>query len=182
MARPDALTLAINGLAARIEVAPGDTLLDALRDGLGLTGTRPGCRQGGCGACHVLIDGRSVASCELPAEAAAGCQVTTLEGLDPRLAQAFADEGAAQCGYCIPGMMVSAQALIRSVTDPSLAQVRQALARHRCRCGAHRRIERAVLRAAAEGRDGSIGGAPACRDARPDKPAVVASVDVGNPT
>lgn len=150
MVSPDELTLSINGQARRVPAQPGDTLLDALRDGLGLNGTRPGCRQGGCGACHVLIDGRSVATCDLPAEAAAGCEVMTLEGLDPRLAQAFADEGAAQCGYCIPGMMVSAQALIAAVASPSIAQVREALSRHRCRCGVHRRIERAVLRAAAD--------------------------------
>jgi nicotinate dehydrogenase subunit A len=157
MPHPGEATLTVNARPVRVPVQPGDTLLDLLRDGLGLTGTRPGCRQGGCGACHVLVDGRSVASCDMPVEAVQGRCVTTLEGLDARIAEAFAAEGAGQCAYCIPGMMVSAQALLASVPSPTLEQVRAALARHLCRCGVHARIERAVLRAAG----GPLGEDPA---------------------
>jgi nicotinate dehydrogenase subunit A len=149
MPNPVQTPLTVNGNAVQVPVLPGDTLLDLLRDGLGLTGTRPGCRQGGCGACHVLVDGRSVASCDFPAEVARGCSVTTVEGLPSALVDAFVAEGAGQCAYCIPGMMASAQALLAVVPSPSPEQVREALARHLCRCGVHARIERAVLRAAA---------------------------------
>jgi nicotinate dehydrogenase subunit A len=147
-----AVELVVNGKASRAHVLPGDTLLDLLRDGLGLTGTRPGCRQGQCGACHAMVDGRALASCDYPAEAAAGREVVTVEGLEPHMAQAFIDAGAAQCGYCIPGMMVAAQALLAANPDPTVAQVRGALERHLCRCGVHRRIEAAVLQAARCGR------------------------------
>ncbi|MGA1327462.1 MAG: (2Fe-2S)-binding protein [Rubrivivax sp.] len=146
--RASKVSVMVNGQQADVEVLPGDTLLDVLRDGLGLTGTRAGCRQGACGACHVLVDGRALASCDLPATAVDGRQVVTLEGLDPRLADAFIEEGAAQCGYCIPGMMAAAQGLLAVCAVPALEQVRAALAGHLCRCGVHARVEQAVLRAA----------------------------------
>lgn len=136
----------VNGRAC--ELAAQARLLDALREGLGLVGTREGCGAGACGACHVLVDGRSVASCELSAEACEGRAVTTVEGLDTRLRAAFVAEQAAQCGYCSSGMLVAAAALLRANPRPSEADVKAALDRHLCRCGAHPRIVRAVRRAA----------------------------------
>ena len=141
----------VNGRALEIDAAPNARLLDVLRDGLRLVGSREGCGANACGACHVLIDGNSVAACDMPLWAAQGKAITTVEGLDPRLAQAFADEQAAQCGFCSSGMLVAAAALLRVNPQPSDAQVRQALDGHLCRCGAHNRIVRAVLRAAAMG-------------------------------
>lgn len=136
----------VNGRAC--ELAAQARLLDALREGLGLVGTREGCGAGACGACHVLVDGRSVASCELSVEACEGRAVTTVEGLDTRLRAAFVAEQAAQCGYCSSGMLVAAAALLRANPRPSEADVKAALDRHLCRCGAHPRIVRAVRRAA----------------------------------
>ncbi len=138
--------LVVNGRAC--ELAAKARLLDALREGLGLVGTREGCGAGACGACHVLVDGRSVASCEQAVEACEGHAVTTVEGLDPRLRAAFVAEQAAQCGYCSSGMLVAAAALLRANPRPSEAEVKAALDRHLCRCGAHPRIVRAVRRAA----------------------------------
>ena len=146
-------TLMVNGRALEIDAAPNARLLDVLRDGLPdglrLVGSREGCGANACGACHVLIDGNSVAACDTPLWAAQGKAITTVEGLDPRLAQAFADEQAAQCGFCSSGMLVAAAALLRTTPQPDEMQVRQALDGHLCRCGAHNRIVRAVLRAAA---------------------------------
>ena len=141
-------SLMVNGRALEIDAAPNARLLDVLRDGLRLVGSREGCGANACGACHVLIDGNSVAACDTPLWAAQGKAITTVEGLDPRLAQAFADEQAAQCGFCSSGMLVAAAALLRVNPQPSDAEVRQALDGHLCRCGAHNRIVRAVLRAA----------------------------------
>ena len=130
------------------------TLLQALRGDFGLNGPRYGCGAEACGACHVLLDGRSVPSCALPVEAASGREVTTLEGLGSRdaphpLQAAFLAEQAGQCGWCLSGIIVSAAALLREVLRPDEAQVRAALQPHLCRCGSHNRIIRAVLRAAA---------------------------------
>lgn len=124
------------------------TLLHVLREPLQLKGTRFGCGQGDCGACHVLVDGRSVPACDTPLWAVEGRQVTTVEGLPAALHQAFIDEQAGQCAYCLSGIQVSAMALLQAHPEPTEAQVRAALDRHLCRCGAHLRIVRAVLRAA----------------------------------
>ncbi len=134
------------------------SLLHALRDS-GLKGTRFGCGQAQCGACHVLIDGRSQPACDTPLWSVAGKQVTTVEGLGQGgqpgvLQQAFIDEQAAQCGYCLSGILVTARELLDHNPDPTPAQVRQALDGHLCRCGTHNRIVRAVLRAAAQLREG----------------------------
>lgn len=142
------ISLSVNGRPVGVDLDPAMPLLAVLRDELGLKGTRPGCGEGECGACHVLIDGRSVASCTLPLEAAAGRELTTVEGLERRFADAFVAEQAGQCGYCSSGMLVAAAALLRRVPRPDEAQVRAALDPHLCRCGAHPRIVRAVLRAA----------------------------------
>lgn len=141
--------LSVNGAVRSVQADPGARLVDVLRDELGLVGTRLGCGENACGACHVLMDGRSVAACDTPLWATVGHAITTVEGLHSALREAFEAEQAAQCGYCSSGMLVAAAALLRQQPQPSDAQVRQALDGHLCRCGAHNRIVRAVLRAAA---------------------------------
>ena len=143
------IALHVNGQVHAVDAAPAARLLDVLRGDLGLVGTRFGCGSGECGACHVLLDGRSVAACDTPLWAAQGHEVSTVEALPAGLRQAFVDEQAAQCGYCSSGVLVSAAALLKRVAQPSEAEVRSALDGHLCRCGAHNRIVRAVLRAAA---------------------------------
>jgi len=148
--------LRVNGVDRVVEADPATSLLSALRGPLGLMGTRFGCGLNQCGACNVLVDGRAVASCDLPLSAAAGKDVTTVEGLGSpeqphALQSAFIAEQAMQCGYCISGILISAAALLRRNPDPSEAEVRAALDRHLCRCGAHNRMVRAVLRAAKAG-------------------------------
>jgi aerobic-type carbon monoxide dehydrogenase small subunit (CoxS/CutS family) len=133
-------------------------LLSYLRFDLGLTGTKYGCGEGLCGACTVLVDGQPLRSCMTTVGAVAGGAVTTIEGLasDGELhpvQQAFVDEQAMQCGYCIPGFIMSATALLNREPQPSSAQVREALAEHMCRCGTYQRIQRAVERAATLARD-----------------------------
>jgi nicotinate dehydrogenase subunit A len=148
----DATPLSVNGQRHALSgpgCLPSARLLDVLRDELGLQGTRFGCGTGACGACHVLLDGRSVPACDTPLWAAGGHAVTTVEGLPSALRQAFEAEQAAQCGYCSAGMLVAAAALLQARPQPTDAEVRSALDGHLCRCGAHNRIVRAVLRAAA---------------------------------
>ena len=142
----------LNGVAA--ELPPEGSLLHALRE-VGLNGPRFGCGTEACGACHVLLDGRSVPSCTLPVEAVAGHEVTTLEGLGTRAAphalqRAFLEEQAGQCGFCLSGIIVTAAAFLRDHPDPTEEALREALDGHLCRCGSHNRILRAILRAAAE--------------------------------
>jgi nicotinate dehydrogenase subunit B len=139
-------------------LGPDRSLLSVLREDLQLTGAKPACGEGACGACTVLLDGVPVRGCKTPAVAAAGAEVTTIEGLaesgvlDP-VQRAFLEEGAVQCGYCIPGMVLAAVALLRSNADPDPFEIRAALAGNVCRCGGYTRIERAVTRAAASIRD-----------------------------
>ena len=145
--------LNVNGRVLTVDAADNTSLLDVLRDHLGLKGTRFGCGQNQCGACHVLIDGRSLPACDTPLWSLAGRQVITVEGLgNPQqphaLQAALIAEQAAQCGYCLSGIQVSAAALLADRPDPSEAEVRAALDPHLCRCGSHNRIVRAVLRAA----------------------------------
>jgi nicotinate dehydrogenase subunit A len=149
------LRLTVNGEPRDVVTDPDATLLDVLRDRLGLAGTRFGCGAGSCGACLVLVDGRPTPSCELPVSSVAGRSVTTVEGLgrDGRphpLQTAFLAEQAAQCGYCVPGILIGAAALLAADPRPDERAVAAALDRNLCRCGAHRRIIRAVLRAAEE--------------------------------
>lgn len=149
------MELNINGRASAIPAAWQDeTLLWVLREPLGLVGTRFGCGLGQCGACTVLLDGEPVRSCLLPARAAVGRAVTTVEGLAQpdgvlhRVQQAWLDEAVAQCGYCQSGQMMATVALLRRNPRPDVAQVDAALAGHLCRCGTQQRIRRAVQRAA----------------------------------
>jgi nicotinate dehydrogenase subunit A len=148
--------LRINGCEHIVAAEDQTPLLDVLRNTLGLVGTRFGCGSGECGACHVLLDGVSTPACDTPVASVQGRAIVTVEGLaaDGRpnaLQQAFLDEQAGQCGYCLSGILASATELLARVPQPSEAQVRAALDRHLCRCGAHNRIVRAVLRAAAAG-------------------------------
>jgi nicotinate dehydrogenase subunit A len=148
-------TLQVNGRAVTVEVDDPDTpLLYVLRDNIGLRGPRFGCGLGQCGACTVHVDGTAVRSCVTPLSSVGAGHVVTLEGLSPRdglhpLQQAFIDEQAVQCGYCINGMIMQAASLLKQTPHPSEHDVRQALANNLCRCGTHLRILRAVMRAAA---------------------------------
>jgi nicotinate dehydrogenase subunit A len=146
----------VNGVERSVAAHPGTSLLAVLRGELGLTATHFGCGLRQCGACNVLIDGHAVAACDTPLWAAAGKSVTTVEGLGTperphALQSAFMAEQAMQCGYCVSGILMSAAALLARNSDPSEAEVRAALDGNLCRCGAHNRMVRAVLRAAREG-------------------------------
>jgi nicotinate dehydrogenase subunit A len=152
---PEATRLTVNGQDREVAADPSTVLLDVLRRELGLTSTHFGCGANQCGACNVLIDGRAVASCDTPLWAATGKEITTVEGLGSAekphpLQRAFIAEQAMQCGYCASGILISAAALLKANPHPTDAQVRAALDRNLCRCGAHNRIVRAVLRAANE--------------------------------
>jgi nicotinate dehydrogenase subunit A len=151
----ESIKLRVNGVEHTVEAEPASPLLDALRGALGLTGTHFGCGANQCGACNVMIDGQAVAACDTPMWAAAGKDIVTVEGLGTPelphpLQRAFLAEQAAQCGYCTSGILMSAAALLKRNPDPSDSEVRAALDRNLCRCGAHNRIVRAVLRAAKE--------------------------------
>ncbi|MBS0523445.1 MAG: (2Fe-2S)-binding protein [Proteobacteria bacterium] len=147
------ITFTLNGAAKSIDVPETTPLLEALRNHLGLMGTRYGCGLEQCGACMVLLDGEPVFACTRETGTVAGRSVTTIEGLgtadklDP-LQQAFLDEQAGQCGYCLSGIILSAKALLDRNPSPSRAEIVAALDRHLCRCGTHQRIIRAVERAA----------------------------------
>ena len=146
-------TLNVNGLRHEVGAEPETPLLYVLRNDLKLKGARFGCGHGQCGACTVLVDGKAVQSCDLPLSAAAGKAITTVEGLAVNgkphpLQQAFIDEQAAQCGYCITGIIMAAKALLDANRNPSDADIRAALKGNLCRCGTHHRILRAVRRAA----------------------------------
>jgi nicotinate dehydrogenase subunit A len=146
--------LTINGMNVEV-VADGDTpLLDVLRNHLGLFGTKFGCGLEQCGCCMVLLDGQPVKSCGKAVSTVAGRDIVTIEGLGTRdrphpLQQAFLDEQAGQCGYCLTGILISAKALLDRNPSPSRAQIAAALDDNICRCGSHNRILRAVARAAA---------------------------------
>ena len=150
------LNLTVNGQVSSVEADDNTPLVYVLREDLGLKGTRLGCGQSQCGACHVMLDGVSVPACDTPLWAAENKALVTIEGLGQpaamhALQQAFIDEQAAQCGYCVSGILVSAAALLAKCPQPSEMQVREALDPHLCRCGAHNRMVRAVLKAAAAG-------------------------------
>ena len=149
----EAHKLRVNGVERAVRAEPSTPLLYILRNDLGLKGTRFGCGEGHCGSCTVLLDGNAVQSCDTPLWSAAGREITTVEGLSQNgtphpLQQAFIGEQAAQCGYCINGIMMSAIALLKRNPDPSEAEIIAALDRNLCRCGTHTRILRAIARAA----------------------------------
>jgi carbon-monoxide dehydrogenase small subunit len=147
-------TLHINGLVQQARGADDATLLELLRGPLGLTGTKENCLEAECGVCTVLLDGRAVNACILLAAQCEGRTITTIEGLAPGgalhpLQAAFLSEGAVQCGYCIPGMIMTAAGLLRDNADPSEAEIREGLAGTLCRCTGYQKIVTAVQVAAA---------------------------------
>jgi carbon-monoxide dehydrogenase small subunit len=148
------LTLTVNGIAFPLEVAPGTTLLYAVRDEVGLTGAKEGCDDSECGACMMLLDGQPVNSCSYLALQADGREVTTVEGLAGAeglsgLQRAFLEQGGVQCGFCTPGMLISARALLERNPHPSEDEVRIALSGNLCRCTGYDGIVKAVLQASA---------------------------------
>jgi nicotinate dehydrogenase subunit A len=154
------ITLTVNGKTHRLDVEPDTPLLYVLRDDLALHGPKFGCGLAQCGSCTVLLDGAAARSCSVPVARAAGKKVVTLEGLGSTekphpVQQAFIEEQAAQCGYCVNGMIMTSKALLDRTPDPSDRQIRQALADNLCRCGTHQRIIAAVKRAAASMRKGA---------------------------
>ncbi|MEA2513557.1 MAG: aerobic carbon-monoxide dehydrogenase small subunit [Thermomicrobiales bacterium] len=146
------MTLRVNGKSRRVRASEDAFLLDVLRDSLALTGAKFGCGMGECGACTVLLDGAPVCSCLTLAVEAQGHEITTIEGLakngelDP-VQHAFAETGGVQCGFCTPGMVLSARALLNENPDPSEADVRRALSGNLCRCTGYGKIVEAVLAA-----------------------------------
>ena len=151
-----AVNIKVNGAVHSVPAEPDTPLLYVLRNDLGLNGAKFGCGLGQCGTCVVLVDGAPVRSCVMPIGTLGQSEITTLEGIGTverphPLQAAFMEEQAAQCGYCIPGMIMAAKALLDRKQQPSEAEVRLALAGNLCRCGTHNRIVRAVLKAAQAG-------------------------------
>jgi carbon-monoxide dehydrogenase small subunit len=147
------IDLRVNGEVRSLEIETRRTLLDVLRQDLSLTGAKRGCNQGVCGACSVLVDGNSIRACLSLAVAMQGCDIVTIEGLseggrlDP-VQQAFLDAGAIQCGFCMPGMIISAKALLARNPRPTRAEIRHALGNNICRCSGYVKAIDAVHRAA----------------------------------
>jgi aerobic-type carbon monoxide dehydrogenase small subunit (CoxS/CutS family) len=146
------IVLNVNGERHELNVAPDRRLVDVLRHDLEMTGTKVACGEGACGACAVLLDGRALASCLYPVAAAEGHEVVTIEGLsrngETDLQKAFVAEDALQCGFCTPGQIIAATALLSATPEPTNEQIRVAMAGNLCRCGTYPKIERAILRAA----------------------------------
>jgi carbon-monoxide dehydrogenase small subunit len=150
------LTMTVNGSGLTVKVQADELLVDVLRDRLGLIGTKIGCNEGECGACTVLMDGVPVLSCLLPALRAQGRQITTIEGLSDGetlhpLQQAFVEHGAVQCGYCIPGFIMSAKALLDMNPHPTREQIKEAIAGNLCRCTGYVKIIEAIESVAQQG-------------------------------
>jgi len=144
------LTLTVNGEKRELAVEPYRSLLDVLRNDAGLTGTKKGCDVGDCGACTVIVDGKPVNSCLMLGVEAEGCEVVTIEGIRHPLQEKFAELGGAQCGFCTPGMIVMAKALLDEPPDPSEEQIRFGIAGNICRCTGYTRIVEAIQAAAKE--------------------------------
>jgi carbon-monoxide dehydrogenase small subunit len=143
------LTMVVNGKSVEVQIAPDELLVDVLRDRLGLTGTKVGCNEGECGACTVIMEGQAVLSCLIPALRAQGKQITTIEGLSDGdalhpLQQAFVEHGAVQCGYCIPGFIMSSKALLDRNPNPTRDEIKEAVAGNLCRCTGSVKILEAI--------------------------------------
>lgn len=149
------LEFLLNGQPTSVEVDAGKMLVDVLRDELGMKSVKKACEEGECGACTVILDGLAVASCIMPAGHAQGAQVTTVEGLAREghlhpLQEAFLEEGAVQCGFCTPGMLLSAKALLDANPRPTRQKIREAISGNICRCTGYKKIVSAIARAADE--------------------------------
>ena len=143
------LSMTVNGRDLVVDIEPDELLVDVLRDQLGLTGTKVGCNEGECGACTVIMDGQAVLSCLLPALRAEGREITTIEGLSDGdtlhpLQESFVDLGAVQCGYCTPGFIISAKALLDVNPHPNRDQIKEAIAGNLCRCTGYVKIIEAI--------------------------------------
>jgi len=143
------IQLVVNGIEHRVHTSTGATLLDLLREQLGLKGVKRGCSAGQCGACTVLMNGKAVNACLVPAVRADGKQITTVEGLEGvdglhPLQKEFESKGAVQCGFCTPGMLMSAKALLDSVPNPAIKTIKEALSGNLCRCSGYKKIIEAV--------------------------------------
>lgn len=152
------MELTVNGQLREVAVEPRRTLLELLREDLELTGTKHGCGEGDCGSCVVLLDGEPVNSCLVLALEAAGREVLTIEGMADgnrlhAIQQAFVDVGAVQCGYCTPGMVLTARALLERNPEPDETEVRRAISGNLCRCTGYQKIVEAILDAAARMRE-----------------------------
>lgn len=153
-----AVSFTVNGSARTLDIRdPDKPLLYVLRNELGLKAPKYGCGLGQCGACTVIVDGQAIRSCTVPASAIGGMKITTLEGLGTadkphKVQAAFIEEQAAQCGYCTNGMVMTSAALLEATPQPSVTQIKDALATNLCRCGTHDRIIGAVLRASGRAR------------------------------
>jgi carbon-monoxide dehydrogenase small subunit len=151
------LTMTVNGSSVTVQIHSDELLVDVLRDRLGLIGTKIGCNEGECGACTVIMDGQAVLSCLIPALRAQGRQITTVEGLSDGdtlhpLQQAFVEHGAVQCGYCTPGFIMSAKALLDRNAHPTRDEIKEAIAGNLCRCTGYVKILEAIESVA--GQDG----------------------------
>jgi nicotinate dehydrogenase subunit A len=146
----EGVKFSVNGQPVEVKADENTPLLYVLRNDLGLVGTRFGCGSGQCGACFVLVDGKAMASCDLPMSFVMNKSITTVEGLSGRVQKALLAEQAAQCGYCMSGIIVSAASLLEKNPNPSESDIRTALDKNLCRCGSHNRVVRAVMRAARE--------------------------------
>ena len=143
------IQLKVNGDLHTVQIEPTETLLHVLREKLGLTGTKEGCGEGDCGACTILVNGKSVNSCIFPAIQAAGCEILTVEGVEknPKLAaiqKAFVDHGAVQCGFCSPGMIMATCALLDEIPNPTEEEIRRGLSGNLCRCTGYQAMVDAV--------------------------------------
>ncbi len=157
------ISFSLNGEVIEVAVSPDELLLDVLREKLHMTGTKRGCGKGECGACTVLFNGRAVNACLLPAMRAMGADIQTIEGLEGSqglhpLQQSFIDKGAVQCGFCTPGVILSAKALLDKNKSPSRDEIREALSGNICRCTGYLKIEEAVEDAAINMRTAAVKG------------------------
>jgi carbon-monoxide dehydrogenase small subunit len=139
----------VNGNRVNVEIPPDRMLVDLLREDLGLTGTKKGCERGECGACTIMMNGKALLSCLIPALKADGSEILTVEGIAQRdqlhpLQKAFWEEGAVQCGYCTPGMLLSAKALLDENQEPSIEEIKTAISGNLCRCTGYIKIIRAI--------------------------------------
>ena len=159
MQNQERVRFVVNGAAVSVKAPAGRSLLAVIREDLGLKGTKEGCSQGHCGACSVMVDGEVVRSCHVPASEVEGRRVTTVEGLGTREAphpiqRAFVETGAVQCGFCTPGALISAAALLERNADPTRDEILTALNRNLCRCTGYVKIVRSVLAASEAMRQG----------------------------